>query len=118
VFAPVDAAGEVRMAITRAGAGAIGAYDSCTFTSTGEGRFRPLEGADPAIGGVGEVEVVEEVRIESVYSRPLRRAVVEALRAAHPYEEPAFDLVELADLPGGAGTGGGATGGWGPLPKP
>ena len=105
VFAPVDAAEEVRTAITRAGAGAIGAYDSCTFTSAGKGRFRPLEGADPAIGGVGELEVVEEVRIESVYPRPLRRAVVEALRAAHPYEEPAFDLVELADVPGGPVTG-------------
>jgi dinuclear metal center YbgI/SA1388 family protein len=105
VFAPVDAAETVRAAITGAGAGAVGAYDSCTFTSAGEGRFRPLEGADPAIGGVGELEVVHEVRIESVYPRPLRRAVVEALRAAHPYEEPAFDLVELADVPGGPVTG-------------
>ncbi len=96
VFAPVDAAERVRAAITEAGAGAIGAYDSATFTSSGEGRFRPLEGADPAVGQVGEVEVVPEVRIESVYPRPLRRAVVEALRAAHPYEEPAFDLIELA----------------------
>jgi dinuclear metal center YbgI/SA1388 family protein len=105
VFAPLDAAEQVRAAVTRAGAGAIGAYDSCTFTSTGEGRFRPLEGADPAIGGVGEPQIVEEVRIESVYPRPLRRMVVEALRAAHPYEEPAFDLVELADVPGGPVTG-------------
>jgi dinuclear metal center YbgI/SA1388 family protein len=107
VFAPVDAAEQVRTAITRAGAGAIGAYDSCTFSSPGEGRFRPLEGADPAIGGVGELEVVDEVRIESVYPRPRRRAVVEALRSAHPYEEPAFDLIELADVPGGAVTGAG-----------
>jgi dinuclear metal center YbgI/SA1388 family protein len=107
VFAPVDAAERVRAAITEAGAGAIGAYDSATFTSPGEGRFRPLEGADPAIGQVGEVEVVPEVRIESVYPRPLRRAVVEALRAAHPYEEPAFDLVELAEIPGGQATGSG-----------
>ena len=105
VFVPVDAADRVRAAVTEAGAGAVGAYDSCTFTSAGEGRFRPLEGADPAIGGVGELEVVDEVRIESVYPRPLRRAVVEALRAAHPYEEPAFDLVELADVPGGPVTG-------------
>jgi dinuclear metal center YbgI/SA1388 family protein len=106
-FAPVDAAERVRAAITDAGAGAIGAYDSCTFTAAGQGRFRPLEGADPAIGGVGELEVVEEVRIESVYPRPLRRLVVEALRAAHPYEEPAFDLIELADVPGGPVTGAG-----------
>jgi dinuclear metal center YbgI/SA1388 family protein len=105
VFAPAEAAERVRAAITEAGAGAIGAYESATFTSPGEGRFRPLEGADPAVGRVGAVEVVEEVRIESVYPRPLRRAVVEALRAAHPYEEPAFDLVELAEIPGGPVTG-------------
>jgi dinuclear metal center YbgI/SA1388 family protein len=105
-FVPVDDAESVRRAVTAAGAGAIGAYDSATFTIPGEGRFRPLDGADPAIGSVGELEVVREVRIESVYPRPLRRQVVEALRAAHPYEEPAFDLIELAELPGGPSTGG------------
>ena len=80
---------------------ALGAYDSCSFSTPGEGRFRPLEGADPALGRVGEVEVVAEVRLETLYPRRLRREVVAALRAAHPYEEPAFDLVELADVPGG-----------------
>ncbi len=105
VFVPVSDAGTVRQAIAEAGAGAIGAYDSCTFTTVGEGRFRPLEGADPAVGRVGDLEVVEEVRVESVCPRPLRRQVVEALRAVHPYEEPAFDLIELADVPGGPVTG-------------
>lgn len=104
-FVPVAHADAVRRAVTDAGAGAIGAYDSCTFTSPGEGRFRPLGGADPAVGQVGELEVVEEVRVESVYPRRLRTRVVEALRAAHPYEEPAFDLLELADVPGGPVTG-------------
>jgi dinuclear metal center YbgI/SA1388 family protein len=102
VFVPVPDADAVRTAITDAGAGAIGAYDSATFTTIGEGRFRPLEEAAPAIGRVGEVEVVEEARIEAVYPRPLRDAVVRALREAHPYEEPAFDLVELGDIPGGS----------------
>jgi dinuclear metal center YbgI/SA1388 family protein len=105
VFVPAEHAGRVRDAVTGAGAGAIGAYDSCTFTTPGEGRFRPLEGADPAIGRLGRVEMVPEVRVESVYPRPLRRQVVEAMRAAHPYEEPAFDLIELADPPGGPATG-------------
>jgi dinuclear metal center YbgI/SA1388 family protein len=99
VFVPAGSAEQVRRAVTEAGAGVIGSYDSCTFTSAGEGRFRPLESADPVVGSVGEVEVVPEVRIETVYRRPLRRRVVEALRAAHPYDEPAFDLVELADPP-------------------
>ncbi|HEU5045849.1 MAG TPA: Nif3-like dinuclear metal center hexameric protein [Nocardioidaceae bacterium] len=105
VFVPHEHADRVRAAIVEAGAGAIGDYDSCTFTSSGEGRFRPLDGANPAIGRVGEVEVVQEVRVESVVPRSRRAAVVSALRAAHPYEEPAFDLVELADPPGTRGHG-------------
>ncbi len=105
-YVPADAADAVRRAVTEAGAGAIGAYDSCTFSTPGEGRFRPLDGARPALGRIGQVEVVDEVRIEAVLPRPLRRDVVRALRAAHPYEEPAYDLVELADLPFPPATGG------------
>lgn len=98
VFAPRTHADELRRALTAAGAGAIGDYDSCTFTSTGEGRFRPLAGARPAIGQVGSIEVVDEVRVESVCPRRLRGAVLAAIRAAHPYEEPAYDVVELASV--------------------
>ncbi|HSV39543.1 MAG TPA: Nif3-like dinuclear metal center hexameric protein [Nocardioidaceae bacterium] len=94
-FVPLDDAEKVRQAITAAGAGRIGAYDSCTFTTTGEGRFRPLDGANPAIGRVGEAEVVPEARIESVYPRARRTDVVAAMRDAHPYEEPAYDVYEL-----------------------
>lgn len=101
VFVPHENAEEVRAAITAAGAGRIGDYDSCTFTGQGEGRFRPLDGATPTIGRVGEVEVVAESRVEAVFPRGRRRSVLEALRAVHPYEEPAFDVLELADIPGG-----------------
>jgi dinuclear metal center YbgI/SA1388 family protein len=94
-FVPHDAADAVREAITRAGAGRIGDYDSCTFTTVGEGRFRPLDGANPTIGTVGAVEVVPESRIESVYPRARRPEVVAAMLAAHPYEEPAYDVLEL-----------------------
>jgi dinuclear metal center YbgI/SA1388 family protein len=109
VLVPVEHAEAVRTALTDAGAGAIGDYDSCTFTTTGEGRFRPLDGATPAIGRVGDLEVVPEVRVEAVVARSRRTAVVRALLAAHPYEEPAFDLVETAD-PGIAATGTGRIG--------
>jgi dinuclear metal center YbgI/SA1388 family protein len=109
VYVPEDHADRVRSAMTWAGAGAIGDYDSCTFTTTGEGRFRPLEGAAPVVGSVGELEVVAEARVEAVVPRSRRTAVVRALLAAHPYEEPAFDLVELAD-PGTSTTGTGRTG--------
>jgi len=122
VFVPVPDAPRVREAMTRAGAGAIGAYDSCTFSSSGEGRFRPLPGATPAVGAVGDLEVVEEHRVEAVLPRSLRRQVVEAVRSAHPYEEPAFDLIELADPgPPRTGTAPAATRGHGrvgDLPRP
>jgi dinuclear metal center YbgI/SA1388 family protein len=99
VFVPADAADVVRRALADAGAGAVGDYDSCSFTAAGEGRFRPLDGARPAIGAVGELEVVEEVRVEVVVPRRRREAVVAAMRAAHPYEEVAHDVVELAGTP-------------------
>jgi dinuclear metal center YbgI/SA1388 family protein len=106
VFAPRDSAPAIRAALTDAGAGAIGDYDSCSFSTPGEGRFRPLDGAQPTIGAVGELETVEEVRIEAVLARELRSAVVTAMLAAHPYEEPAYDVIELAtldDLTSGSG---------------
>ncbi len=96
VFAPAESAEAIRLALAGAGAGAIGDYDSCSFTTVGEGRFRPLEGAHPAIGTVGRGEQVDEVRIESVCARHLRAAVVTAMLDAHPYEEPAYDVWELA----------------------
>ena len=99
-FVPADHAEAVRTAITSVGAGAIGDYDCCTFTSVGEGRFRPLDGAEPVIGRVGELEVVTEARVEAVVPRRLRADVVAAMIAAHPYEEVAYDVIELASVAG------------------
>ena len=109
VFAPEDAAVVLRVAIAEAGAGTIGDYDHCTFQTAGEGRFRPLDGAAPAVGEVGRLEVVPEVRIETVLPRRLRAAVVAAMLAAHPYEEPAYDVIELV-TPQQVGTGTGRVG--------
>ncbi|MCW2816842.1 MAG: hypothetical protein JWN84_4297 [Nocardioides sp.] len=95
-YVPVDAAAVVRAALAEAGAGTIGDYDFASFTSSGQGRFRPLDGADPAVGTVGEIAEVEELRVEVVLPRSRRRDVVAALKAAHPYEEPAYDVVEVA----------------------
>ena len=83
-------------ALAAAGAGAVGDYDRCAFVGNGEGTFRPGPDAHPAIGGAGRVEVVAESRVEMVLPRSRREAVIEALREAHPYEEPAFDVLELA----------------------
>ena len=96
-FVPHEHAEALRTALAAAGAGRIGDYDSCSFTSPGEGRFRPLAGADPAVGAVGELETVPESRVEAVFPRSRRREVVAAMRSAHPYEEPAYDVLELAN---------------------
>ncbi|WP_134766379.1 Nif3-like dinuclear metal center hexameric protein [Nocardioides sp. 1609] len=103
-YVPADAASIVRAAVAEAGAGTIGNYDFASFSSPGHGRFRPLDGAEPMIGTVGAISEVEEMRIEVVLPRSRRRQVVAAMRAAHPYEEPAHDVVQVAD--GGAGSTG------------
>jgi dinuclear metal center YbgI/SA1388 family protein len=105
-FVPVGPAiTAVHEALAAAGAGAIGDYSHCSFATAGTGQFRPLAGAHPTIGQVGKLERVAETRLEMVLPRARRAGVVAALRAAHPYEEPAFDVLELADLPSSRGLG-------------
>jgi dinuclear metal center YbgI/SA1388 family protein len=105
VYVPVEDSQQMIDRLAAAGAGKIGAYDRCAWTTEGSGTFRPLRGADPAIGRVGEIEVVAETRIEMVVPARLRTEVVRTLRAAHPYEEPAFDLLAQAALPSRRGAG-------------
>ncbi|WP_017935065.1 Nif3-like dinuclear metal center hexameric protein [Nocardioides sp. Iso805N] len=95
-YVPAADADRLRRALADAGAGRLGDYDNASFSTPGEGRFRPLDGAAPHIGAVGELSVVDEVRIEAVLPRVRRSAVIEALLVAHPYEVPAYDVVELA----------------------
>ncbi|HET6877444.1 MAG TPA: Nif3-like dinuclear metal center hexameric protein [Jatrophihabitans sp.] len=104
-FVPVDDAERLVDALAAAGAGRLGNYERCAWTTQGTGTFRPLDGAQPAIGEVGAVERVAETRVEMVLARRLRGTVLAALRAAHPYEEPAFDLFAQAPLPGARGIG-------------
>lgn len=94
VKVPADHVDKVAQAMFEAGAGTIGDYDSCAFRINGSGQFRPLSGANPFIGAKGQIEYVEEVRLEMVAPRSMRAAIVKALVAAHPYEEPAFDIVD------------------------
>lgn len=90
VYVPTSDAPALRRAIADAGAGRLGNYAACSFSVEGIGRFTPLDGAEPAIGRVGAPEEVPETRIEAIYPRKERDAVVRALLAAHPYETPAF----------------------------
>ena len=90
VYVPDSHAEAVLRAIGDAGAGRLGDYSHCSFTSPGTGRFTPMPGAQPFIGTPGEPEEVSEVRIECIVGGDVLDAVVQALRQAHPYEEPAF----------------------------
>lgn len=95
VFVPPEALDQVREALFAAGAGRIGAYERCSWYSDGIGTFRALPGADPAVGGIGREERVAERRLETVFPSERHDEVVAALRRAHPYEEPAFDVYPL-----------------------
>lgn len=97
VFTPLSAANAVRQAMAEAGAGRIGNYDSCSFSSRGIGRFRPLKGANPAIGNEGKLEEVEEERIEVVVEERKIQAVLQAIIQTHPYEEPAIYVMDMRD---------------------
>ena len=80
------------------GAGRIGDYDSCCWQTLGAGQFRPLAGSDPHIGQLGEVEQLAEWKVELVCSDELIHSAVAALKQAHPYEEVAYDVWQLAAI--------------------
>ncbi|HEX9226135.1 MAG TPA: hypothetical protein VF885_05710 [Arthrobacter sp.] len=104
IYVPTEAAHAVRQAIGDAGAGRLGNYSHCSFSVEGTGRFTPLPGANPALGAVGLPEEVRETRIEAIYPRSRRGAVVDAALSAHPYETPAFMTFPVdAALPDGTG---------------
>jgi dinuclear metal center YbgI/SA1388 family protein len=105
VYVPRENAEAVREAVFEAGAGHIGDYSHCSWSVGGIGQFLPHEGASPTVGSVGSVERVAEDRFEVVAPARARGTVLAAMRAAHPYEEPAFDIFALVPPPGGAGLG-------------
>ena len=113
-FVPADAFEAVREALAEAGAGRIGAYEACAFATSGEGFFRPTEHANPTIGEAGgPLERVEEMRLEVEVARWDLGRVVGALKAAHPYEEVAYDVYPIAQTYSQAGLGAVGT-----LPEP
>lgn len=95
VFVPKTHADVVRRAMGDGGAGKMGFYSHCSYSSVGIGRFKPLEGAHPSIGNVGKLAEVEEERIESICERSKAKGVIAAVRKVHPYEEVAFDIFPL-----------------------
>ncbi|HTF97748.1 MAG TPA: YqfO family protein [Cellvibrio sp.] len=97
-FVPASHLEQVKTAVFVAGAGRFGNYDQCCWQVLGQGQFRPLPGASPFLGQVNQLETVPEFRVEMVCAREHIKAVITALRASHPYEEPAFDVLHLLDV--------------------
>ena len=95
VFVPIVAAARISNAVFAAGAGAIGNYKNCGFGAEGTGTFLPLKGAKPAIGKKGKLEKVPEIRFETIVPAAKLDSVIEAMKKAHPYETPAFDVFKL-----------------------
>jgi dinuclear metal center YbgI/SA1388 family protein len=95
VFVPVSHEKAIRDALGQAGAGNIGNYSHCSFSTNGEGSFLPLDEADPFIGKKGQLEFVNEARIETIFPASLQKKVVLAMITAHPYEEVAYDIYPL-----------------------
>jgi dinuclear metal center YbgI/SA1388 family protein len=104
-FVPENEIDKVSQALFDAGAGRIGNYSACSFRNNGTGTFFGEEGTNPAVGQSGRLERTPEVRLETVVAISKVMAVIEALRKSHPYEEPAFDLNQLAAAPEGVGIG-------------
>lgn len=99
VYVPVSHADRVRAALGKAGAGRIGAYEYCSFSVKGTGRFLPMKGSKPAIGKIGKIAKVPEERIEIVVEAKMLKKVLHAVKEAHPYEEPAIHFWEMKNFP-------------------
>ncbi len=97
VYIPETHLQQVKAALFAAGAGRIGNYDSCCWQVLGEGQFRALDGSDPFIGQKGKVETVKEYKVELVCEDKLIKQAIAAMKEAHPYETPAYDVSKLED---------------------
>lgn len=95
VFIPQSHLEQVKTAMFEAGAGKIGDYDCCCWQTLGTGQFRPSADANPFIGQANQIESVDEYKVELVCSDERIRQTIEAMKTAHPYEEPAFDVWKL-----------------------
>jgi dinuclear metal center YbgI/SA1388 family protein len=104
-FVPVDKAGQVRNAIFEAGGGHIANYSECSFNAEGEGTFKPEQGTNPYVGDIGKRHIEKELKIEVIMPAYLENKIVAAMKVAHPYEEVAYDVVDLSNVNSRVGSG-------------
>ena len=98
VFIPEEALETVKSALFAAGAGTLGNYEQCCWQIKGTGQFMPLAGSTPHIGAQDELEQVTEWRVEMVVAHNIITEVIAALKSAHPYETPAYDVIDVLDI--------------------
>ncbi len=97
-FVPESHLEQVKTALFHAGAGKIGQYDCCSWQVKGEGQFRALSGSHPFLGKHGEIEKVDEYKVEMVCEPELIESAVSTLKQAHPYETPAYEVYKLEQM--------------------
>ena len=97
-YVPESHLESTKLAVFEAGAGGIGNYEHCAWQVLGTGQFKPVKGANPFIGGVGELEQLEEWRVETIVPEDQASKVARALNASPPYEEPAFEFIQMVDV--------------------
>ncbi|VAW58960.1 Bsu YqfO NIF3/CutA domain [hydrothermal vent metagenome] len=98
VFVPESHLEALKMALFDAGAGKIGHYDQCSWQTLGQGQFRPLENSNPFIGKTGHLCTVSEYKLEMVVTDDKIKSIINIIKQAHPYEEPAYDCWQLANI--------------------
>lgn len=98
VFVPIEHKEKVKEAMFEAGAGKIGNYDKCSFEYQGVGQFRPLEGSQPFIGKINQIEWVPEVKVEMICEDKFFESVIKAMLKAHPYQTPAYYGIPVKTL--------------------
>jgi len=104
-FVPDNNAEDVRKALFAAGAGQLGKYSECSFNSNGLGTFKPEDGADPFVGEFGKRHQEKEIKVEVIFPSHLQNKIIDAMRASHPYEEVAYDIISLDNYLDDAGSG-------------
>ncbi|WP_440206324.1 NGG1p interacting factor NIF3 [Acinetobacter oleivorans] len=97
-YVPESHLESTKQAIFSAGAGGIGNYEHCAWQVKGIGQFKPVKGADPYIGELGKLEQVDEWRVETIVIEESAKTVAKALKASHPYEEPAFEFIQIIEI--------------------
>lgn len=97
-YVPESHLESTKQAIFSAGAGGIGNYEHCAWQVLGMGQFKPVQGANPFIGELNRLEQVPEWRVETIVPEAHAKAVAQALKTSHPYEEPAFEFIQILDI--------------------